>query len=140
MRRLTVKLTIGLLVLAGIGTAAVDALARSHSTATVNVKLREMWIQPSPTTVSAGKVTFRVRNVGTVEHEMVVLRRNATPRLPLKRFKAAEDEKAFVGEADGIAPGKVKSVTLTLAKGNYLLLCNVVGHYQLGMSTRLIVR
>ena len=139
MRRLTVKIVIALLAFAVIGTAVADALTRPHN-ASLKVTLREMRIVLPSTTMTAGAVTFQVRNVGTVEHEMVILRRDSSTKLPVKEFKAAEDERAFVGEADEIAPGKSKSVTLTLAKGKYLLLCNQPGHYQLGMYTTLIVR
>lgn len=40
---------------------------------------------------------------------------------------------------EGIAPGAVGWVTLTLGSGRYELVCNLPGHYAAGMSTELDV-
>ena len=38
-----------------------------------------------------------------------------------------------VGETQELQPNASKSIQLTLAPGNYLLVCNVPGHYAAGM-------
>jgi hypothetical protein len=48
-----------------------------------------MAVQASAKSVPAGTVTFVVRNVGTVEHEMVVIRRDAGA-LPVHAYRASE--------------------------------------------------
>jgi uncharacterized cupredoxin-like copper-binding protein len=96
---------------------------------TVNVRLREMVVLPSTKHVRAGKVTFLVRNVGTVEHEMLVIR--GSSRLPVEAFRAPESRS--LGEVSELPPGKSGRVTLDLKRGHYLLICNIAGHYQLGM-------
>jgi uncharacterized cupredoxin-like copper-binding protein len=44
------------------------------------------------------------------------------------------------GHGDGIAPGAVGWVTVTLRLGRYELVCNPPGHYAMGMHTGLEVR
>ena len=102
----------------------------------LNVLVTEMAVA-HPASVAAGKVTFVARNKGAVEHELVVVR--GTAKLPVKNFKADENGRDL-GEIEDIEPGKTKRLTLTLVAGKYLLLCNIVGHYQLGMRSVLTVR
>ena len=97
-----------------------------------------MSVTASPQSVGSGRVLFTARNLGTVTHELVVVRANRP--LPVRAYKAVEPKGAVIGEIEDVEPGQAKKVTLTLKPGNYLLLCNVVGHYQLGMSTSLVVR
>jgi uncharacterized cupredoxin-like copper-binding protein len=123
-------------------TVALARNARGVETArgagtTVRVVEKEMSTSASPTVVKSGDVTFAVRNAGTTEHELVVLA--GVGKLPVSHFKAVESRKNL-GEVEDILPGKTKSFTLTLKPGKYTLLCNVVGHYMLGMHTVLTVR
>jgi uncharacterized cupredoxin-like copper-binding protein len=48
--------------------------ASAAKTKTVDVKLRELKILPRPKSTKAGDVTFKVKNIGTVEHEFVVVK------------------------------------------------------------------
>lgn len=121
-----------LLGISGVLTAVAGRNSAGKVAANV-VTLKEMKIIPTRTSISSGRVTFVARNSGTVEHELVVIR--ADGRLPVRNFKAVEPEEASVlGEVEDVAPGTTKRVTLTLKPGKYLLICNIVGHYQLGMS------
>jgi uncharacterized cupredoxin-like copper-binding protein len=49
-------------------------------------------------------------------------------------------EKGFVSETGNIRPGATKTVTITLAKGRYALICNLPGHFAAGMNAGLTVR
>jgi uncharacterized cupredoxin-like copper-binding protein len=100
--------------------------------ATVKATLDEMHVTVSATRVPAGKVTFVVRNAGTVEHELLVIPWPKAGKLAVARFRA--DEHASLGEVPELKPGKTGRVTLKLRPGRYLLICNVSGHYQLGMQ------
>jgi uncharacterized cupredoxin-like copper-binding protein len=124
------------LVCVGVGATAV-ALAGGTRSASVNVTLNEMAISLSATQVTAGKVTFIARNIGATEHEFVVLRKSSSGNLRVAAFKA--DESAKIGEIDGVAPGRTRRTTLTLQPGRYIVICNVPGHYQLGMRAELVV-
>ena len=87
---------------------------------------------PDATTATAGKVTFKVDNAGTMPHELVVIKTDTPAKsLPVKNGKA--DETGNIGETGDMAAGTSKSFTVTMEKGHYVLLCNLPGHYQGGM-------
>lgn len=104
----------------------------------VDVTAGEYYFKPSTTSVKAGKVTFDVDNVGAMVHEMVVYKLAAGEKpdgLKMDGAKAVENESQNMGEveSDELGPGKKGSVTVDLKPGNYILLCNVAGHYKKGM-------
>ena len=104
-------------------------------------------------TVKAGNVTFKVINVGTIEHELVVLKTN-TPfdKLPVNNTgdppapvasggdKVSED--ANIGETGdpNLKPGDTRIFVIKNMKpGKYVLVCNIALHYGLGMRAPLTV-
>lgn len=106
-------------------------------------------VSASPSVVAAGDVSFRVWNAGRMVHELVVL--PLSPGGAGTRSIGSDDrvsEVGSLGEAsrscgegtgDGIAPGAASWVTLHLAAGRYELICNLPGHYGMGMFTELNV-
>ena len=46
----------------------------------------------------------------------------------------------MVGRIDTFAGGQTRDATFDLAAGSYLLICNLPGHYQLGMTAAFTVR
>jgi uncharacterized cupredoxin-like copper-binding protein len=92
--------------------------------------------------VSAGTVEFSVTNAGKVTHEVVVLKTDLPegqiPADAAEPGKVSED--ASVGETGDMAPGAVKNVTLDLAPGKYVLICNQPGHYAAGMHVAFTVK
>lgn len=110
---------------------------------------RMMSIATSASTVPAGQVSLRVRNAGWMVHELVVLPLppGGVGTRPIGR-DGRVSEAGSVGEvsnscgegvADGIAPGAAGWVTLQLAPGRYELICNLPGHYAMGMFIELDV-
>ena len=88
-----------------------------------------------------GKVSFLVTNNGTKKHEFVVLATD-TPAasFPIVSFEGEanridEDAKGVtnVGETGDMEPGAVMMLTLDLAPGHYAVVCNLPGHYAMGM-------
>jgi uncharacterized cupredoxin-like copper-binding protein len=111
----------------------------ADAAATLRVTERDGSISVARHSVVHGRVTFVVRNRGSMEHELVVIRtRRAASRLPVHGGKASDDGK--VGEVEDIEDGATKRATLRLRAGHYVLICNVPGHYQAGMRTSLTVR
>jgi uncharacterized cupredoxin-like copper-binding protein len=98
-----------------------------------------MTMTVSPASVPAGKVTFTVKNTGTILHEMVVLKTD-TPfdQLPVDAHNKVS-EASKVGETGDVAKGATKSVTLDLKAGNYVLVCNIAKHYSMGMRAAFTV-
>lgn len=87
---------------------------------------------PSPTSAKAGKVTFNVDNQGSMTHELVVMKTDTKAAdLPTKDGEAVESN--VIGETGDMAAGTKKTLTVTLQKGHYVLLCNLPGHYAGGM-------
>ena len=109
-----------------------------------------MGLSADPATVPHGTVTFRVTNAGTVNHELVILPLAASQVVGVRPLDpdATIDETGSLGEAsnsggegpgDGILPGASSRVTVTLAPGQYELVCNLMGHYVSGMYSKLTV-
>ena len=109
-----------------------------------------MMLRAFPTRVPSGQVSFVVGNMGWRTHEMVVLPlapgQAAGQRTPGADGKV--DETGGLGEAsascaagtgDGITPGSVGWVTMTLPAGRYELVCNLRNHYANGMRQQFVV-
>lgn len=132
MRRLTV-LFAALLVASACGGAP-----ESTEQPTLTVELTDFAVKADPGTVKAGRVVFAVRNRAAMAHELTVIRTDLAPNaLPIDGGKAKEDGKA--GQVANLSAGVSRKLVLELPAGQYVLICNVPGHYQLGMRTALTV-
>jgi len=103
---------------------------------TVNVELKDFSIVPEVSSVGAGPVTFAATNEGPSEHELVVLASDLAPdALPVEGGKVDEEGSGIemVGEIEEFEAGEEGSATFDLAAGNYVLICNIPGHYEAGM-------
>lgn len=97
----------------------------------VGIVVKEWSVAASTKSITAGKVTFVVRNAGTMKHEFVVIRSNLHHHL-LQMSGQQASEVGVKGEIEPFGPGTTKRLTLTLAPGKYVLLCNMPGHYRKG--------
>jgi uncharacterized cupredoxin-like copper-binding protein len=108
---------------------------------------RTMSVAASPSLIPAGEVSLRLWNAGMMVHELVVL--PLPPGGAGTRVIGSDgrvSEGGSLGEAsrtcgegagDGIAPGAAAWVTLHLDPGSYELICNLPGHYAMGMFAEL---
>lgn len=104
----------------------------------ITVTGTEMKFTPSVLHAAAGKLTITLKNGGTMEHELVVLKTDAAAgSLPVKDGQVSED--ASVGEIAEVEAGKSASHTFDLKPGKYVIVCNVPGHYAAGMRGTLVV-
>jgi len=122
------------------------AVPLGASSRVVTVSLGEtdatnMYIHLSSTTVPSGKVSFIVTNEGSKTHEFVVLSTD-TPAadFPIVSFEGEanridEDAKGVtnVGETGDMEPGTSMVLTIDLKEGHYAVVCNLPGHYAMGM-------
>ncbi|HEY7633752.1 MAG TPA: cupredoxin domain-containing protein [Thermoleophilaceae bacterium] len=120
---------------AGTSKAATPAPVAPHS---VNVSLKEFSVNPSSPQAAGGKVTFHVRNTGSITHEFVVLKTNKDAGALLKGARA--DESGNVGETGDLQAGASKTIALKLAPGHYALICNLPGHYKAGQYVNFTVK
>lgn len=105
----------------------------------VSVSLTEWKLVPGQVTVRAGRISFIVRNDGTMDHEFLVLRSDRHHHsLKVKGGKAVEAGR--LGEIPQIPSGTSKRITLRVAPGRYVMLCNMLGHYQAGQFAGLRAR
>ena len=139
MKTKTTAVTLLLLAALTVGLGAAGATpGRSQAPSKVAVVLSEWKLVPSATTLRAGKVTFRVKNDGAIEHEFVVLRTDSHHHA-LKVKKAVAVETGKLGKIPKIVPGQERSLTLSLKPGKYVLICNLLGHYKAGQYAALRV-
>lgn len=126
--------------LLGLTAASLIALtacggAAGASGGTVNATLTDTKITLDRTNIPAGNVTFVVKNTGTVTHELVVVKTDlAADKIPVDPEDPAKvSEDGSQGESGDLDKGDSKTFTLALTPGKYVLLCNQVGHYAMGM-------
>ena len=111
---------------------------------TVAVKLQEWSVNPASDTAPAGSVTFQVTNDGPADvHEFVVLKTDLDPgALPIDANGAvteAGEGIEVIDEIEDIPVGQTPELTVSLAAGKYVLLCNIYSesekeaHYKMGM-------
>ena len=131
MRRLPAALvSVGLLLAACGGAQQAGAPAGSQ----VIVEMTDYKVTVNVASVKAGSTKIGVRNLASQMHSFEVLKTDLPhDKLPIDGVTAKAKEDGKVGGIESIAPGGSASVTLDLAPGKYVLICNVAGHYQLGM-------
>lgn len=103
------------------------------------MELDEYTLELGSTSAEAGRVTFDARNVGTIEHELVVLRTSlAADKLPVKdgEVQTSARRLTVAGKTARIKAAGTAPLRVTLEPGSYVLICNVPAHYQSGMRTR----
>jgi uncharacterized cupredoxin-like copper-binding protein len=120
------------LLVAACAQPAADAPAGSQ----VVAEMADYKITVNVSSVKAGSIKIGVRNLGTMEHSFEVIKTDLPPdKLPVDGASAKAKEDGKVGGIASIAAGKSAAMTLDLTPGKYVFICNVAGHYQLGMHT-----
>lgn len=138
----------GLLVVAIVVAIGVALIARDSGSGAPEGDIQASTVNYAihmPAHLAAGHHTIGLTNKGTVGHEVVIFK-TALPadQLPLdKSGDVIEDSpqlQAVADSGDALPPGKSKSFTTEdLAPGHYVAVCNLPGHYQLGMQVNLTV-
>ena len=111
----------------------------------VSVKMGEYFYRPTIAIAKAGPVTITAPNIGKIPHELVLARTNAAPSalptLPDGSVNEAtlESQDRAPGEISETEAGKSGKVTINLPAGNYVMYCNIPGHYAAGMYGSLVV-
>jgi uncharacterized cupredoxin-like copper-binding protein len=108
----------------------------------VGISLNQWSVTPTVPTIFAGKVSFTVKNEGTIVHEFVVLRTDTQAEaFKIGSFEGEagrinEDTSGTnVGETGDMKAGTTKALTIDLSPGHYAFVCNLPGHYGSGMHT-----
>ena len=99
-----------------------------------------------PTALTAGTHTIGLANSGTVGHEIVMFKTElAANDLPLKADGDVNEESpqltSVADSGNALKPGATQSFkTANLSPGHYVAVCNLPGHYRLGMKLNITVR
>ncbi len=102
----------------------------------VDVGLSEFVLEPSVDSVPAGTVTFNVSSDGAIFHNLRIVATDLDPDgLPTDdaTFGVDEAQVDIVGGTADLDPGDTEELTVDLAAGNYVLICNIPTHYDLDM-------
>jgi hypothetical protein len=96
----------------------------------VSVALGEWDLTITPRRVRSGLVRIVARNVGQREHEVVVVRAGSAKALAVLPDGSADEgwilEHDRITKIKSISPGRHKTKTLSLARGDYVVMCNRV--------------
>ena len=80
---------------------------------TLTVEESEFRIVPQDLAARPGRLTFQIKNVGTVEHNFVV--------------------EGTAVKVESIQPGETQTAMVDLAAGTYRMVCTIPGHEEAGM-------
>ncbi len=115
---------------------AASVAASTAAGGPISVELKEWSVTPASVTAKAGPITFNVKNAGAAVHEFVVVKTDLKAEaLPVSGTKIDESALTPVDEIEDIAVGATPTLTVTLAAGHYVLLCNIETHFGLGMRS-----
>jgi uncharacterized cupredoxin-like copper-binding protein len=111
----------------------------------VSATLSDFGIEVSTSSVAAGSTRFAIQNEGAVIHEIEVFTLPGGvdgAQLPVANNEADTGAAglSLIDEVEDIAPATGGSLTVSLAPGRYLLICNLPTHYELGMHQTLTVQ
>ena len=133
---MTTRLVSAVMALALLLAACSNPADSAPAGSQVVAELSDYKITVNVPSVKAGKIKIGVRNLAAMEHSFQVLKTDLAPdNLPVDGASAKAKEDGKVGDIPSIPAGKSASVTVDLVPGKYVFICNVAGHYQLGMHT-----
>jgi uncharacterized cupredoxin-like copper-binding protein len=106
----------------------------------ITVLLLDFRLNVSAEGARSGESTFAVRNSGEIPHELVIVATDLdADELPLDDARVNESQLDVVARSSILAPGETEELTVDLAPGHYVLICNLSGHYDfpndVGMRT-----
>ena len=107
----------------------------------VDVSLVEWGVELDSNSLSAGSYSFNVINDGSLPHELVIIKSD-TPLSELEAVGGFLDEEAtgiIIGEVENLGANAEEPLNVDLEAGNYLFVCNIGGHFALGMATEVTV-
>jgi uncharacterized cupredoxin-like copper-binding protein len=126
-----------------LGLALVTAGCSSDDEGTVAVTVADFSVTPDPGSAPAGDITFDITNDAEQTHEFVVFKTDLDPAdLPTNADGTVDEEGQgvkHIDEVEDVAPCTSESLAVNLAAGNYVLICNLPGHYASGMHAAFTV-
>ncbi len=122
--------------------AAADPGGGTPVAATLGGDAGEYAITVDPTSAAGGDITFSIVNEGELEHEFEVFSGSVDPaEVPIEEERANFEGLGVeeIDEVEDLAGGDEAQLTVDLAPGEHLLVCNLPGHFEQGMHTTFTV-
>ena len=122
------------------------AAGGSAPNASLIIGMKDDFFVPKVAAAKAGSVKITAKNQGQLVHELVLAKTNTDPaKLPTTSDGEVDEAKLEslgqdAGEVADVAPGASKAGTFKLAPGNYVMFCNIPGHYAAGMYGTITVK
>lgn len=104
----------------------------------ISAALTDGSITLSTNTIAAGHVTIAATNGGTMVHEIEVFAGEGT-LLPVVNSVADTSGLDLIDEIEDVVPGATVTLAVDLVPGHYVIMCNLPGHYEMGMVADLEV-
>ena len=142
VRRALVMLALGGVALVASACGGYGSGGGAGADVDIDITLKDFSIAASPSSASAGELTFSATNDGPSIHEFEILTVPAgvdADALPVSSEVADTEGLTLVDEVEDIAPGTSAELTVSLEPGMYAVICNLPGHYEQGMHTTLVV-
>ena len=131
-----------LIPLALMGVAVVFTSPALAAT-TLHVTLTDqMELKLETSSVRAGRVVFDVNDAQSQQHEVIIAKlKDRSQAVAVAPGNDRVDEKKLrtLGEVSDLDPGTAGKLSINLKPGEYLLFCNMKGHYQAAMLAHLTV-
>jgi uncharacterized cupredoxin-like copper-binding protein len=112
-------------------------------TGDVEATEQDFSIALDPSQASSGEVSFDIKNLGPQTHEFVVFETDLAPdALPTADDGTVDEEGEgvqHIDEVEDIAACTAESLSVNLEPANYVIICNLPGHYAAGMHTAFTV-
>lgn len=137
-----VRESVALLIAAALVAGACGGQASTAAATTITATMTDQAVALTVPSVSAGTVTFKVVNSGTVVHSLVLIKTD-TPqdKMPADAKDPSKIQETGSVLATGqIQAGQSKEFTRDLAAGKYVIVCNEPAHYLVGMHTEFSVQ
>ena len=131
-----------------VAVALAAGLAPALADTTVHVKLtgeshEQMGLEVSPASAPAGRIEFDVTNAAAkTGHEMILVKvASKDAKLTVDPAKNRVNEAALksLGEVSNLKAGASGVLKANVPAGDYILFCNVKGHYEAGMAAHFTV-
>lgn len=120
--------------------APTEAATDDQAGGSITVTLTDFAIAISGDT-DAGDVQFVVANTGGTPHELAIVKSDlAADALPVDGGAVDESQVDVVGRIAQFDANSSQTDTFSLDSGSYVLICNIPGHYQLGMTLAFTVQ
>lgn len=124
-----------LILIVGLLAAVLPASAAADDS--VSVVLAEFTVTPDKASVAAGQIDFTLNNLGSVPHNLVVVRTDlAADALPVDIFGVVVESTLDIQGriAQFTTANGPQTLSLDLSAGSYVLYCSVGLHYSEGMN------